>query len=61
MKAVASDALYEFHSHYYGNYFVEYGSVDTMVVDSIVARPIGLGITILGLAVYVVSLPFSLL
>jgi len=49
------------HYSYYGNGFVESGSAEAMVADALVARPIGLVSTVVGSAVYVVSLPFSLL
>lgn len=48
----------------YGSYssgFAESGSAEAMVADALVARPIGLVTTVVGSAVYVVSLPFSLL
>ena len=51
------------HVHYqhYGYWFGEPGSGEAMVADALVARPIGLVTTVVGSAVYVVSLPFSLL
>ncbi len=55
----AGDVSYEFQ--YHGSYFVESGSAEAMVADALVARPIGLVTTVVGSAVYVVSLPFSLL
>ncbi len=58
---VARDVSYEFQANYYGGYIVESGSAEAMVADVVVARPIGLVATVLGSAVYVVSLPFSLL
>jgi len=57
----ASDTSYAFHGHYHGNYYIESGSAEAMVADVIVARPIGLVASVVGSAVYVVSLPFSLL
>ena len=61
VEVFASDTTHEFHGHYHGSYFVESGSAEAMVADAIIARPVGLVTTILGSAVYVVSLPFSLL
>lgn len=48
-------------SSYYSNGFAESGSAEAMVADTLIARPIGLVTTVVGSAVYVVSLPFSLL
>ena len=45
----------------YNSTWVESGSAEAMVADVIIARPIGLVSTVVGSAVYVVSLPFSLL
>ncbi len=57
----AGGTSYYYHSGHHGYYFAESGSAEAMVADAIVARPIGLVTTIVGTAVYVVSLPFSLL
>lgn len=57
----AGDASYKYHSSHHGYHFAESGSAEAMVADVIVARPIGLVATVVGSAVYVVSLPFSLL
>ena len=61
VEVAASDASYEFHGYYHGSSFIESGSAEAMVADAIVARPIGLVATVVGSAVYVVSLPFSIL
>ncbi|MBT8125613.1 MAG: hypothetical protein KJO81_12355 [Gammaproteobacteria bacterium] len=57
----AGDVSYRYHSSYHGYHFAESGSAEAMVADVIVARPIGLVASVVGSAVYVVSLPFSLL
>jgi len=49
------------HTSYHGYSFAESGSAEAMVADVVIARPVGLVATIVGSAVYVVSLPFSLL
>ncbi|MEM7402119.1 MAG: hypothetical protein AAF304_09250 [Pseudomonadota bacterium] len=49
------------HHSYYGNGYGASGSAESMVADVVIARPIGLVTTVVGSAVYVVSLPFSLL
>ncbi len=51
------------HTHYYhyGYGIGESGSGEAMLADTLVARPVGLVTTVVGSAVYVVSLPFSLL
>lgn len=55
----------EHYSHgyhaYHGYWIGEPGSGEAMIADALVARPIGLVTTVAGSAVYVVSLPFSLL
>ncbi len=53
----SSHIHYSYHS--YG--FAESGSAEAMVADVVIARPIGLVSTVVGSAIYVVSLPFSLL
>ena len=45
------------HSYWIG----EPGSGEAMIADALIARPIGLITTVGGSAIYVVSLPFSLL
>ncbi len=60
MKVLASDSSYDHHA-YYGNGFGASGSAEAMVADVVIARPVGLVSTVVGSAVYVVSLPFSLL
>lgn len=57
----AGGTSYRYHGSYHGYYFAESGSAEAMVADVIVARPVGLVATVVGSAVYVVSLPFSLL
>ena len=57
----AGGSSYHYRGGHHGYYFAESGSAEAMVADAIIARPIGLVTTILGSAVYVVSLPFSLL
>ncbi len=47
------------YSHY--GYWLEPGSGEAMVADALIARPVGVVTTVVGSAVYVVSLPFSLL
>jgi len=60
MMVSASDSSHV-HYRYSGNGFAESGSAEAMVADALIARPIGLVTTVVGSAVYVVSLPFSLL
>lgn len=48
------------HSRH-GFWIGEPGSGEAMLVDALVARPIGLVTTVVGSTVYVISLPFSLL
>jgi uncharacterized membrane protein YoaT (DUF817 family) len=57
----AGDTKFKYRNDYHGYQFVEPGSAEAMVADALVARPIGLVTTVVGSAVYVVSLPFSLL
>ncbi|QMU61511.1 MAG: hypothetical protein GKR92_07290 [Gammaproteobacteria bacterium] len=57
----AADSSYKYRSSHHGYQFAESGSAEVMVADAIVARPIGLVATVVGSAVYVVSLPFSIL
>ena len=59
--ASASGRSNSYHSEYHGYHFVESGTAEAMVADALVARPIGLVTTVVGSAVYLVSLPFSLL
>jgi hypothetical protein len=59
--AVSASGSSHVHYSYYGNGFAESGSAEAMIADALVARPIGLVTTVVGSAVYVVSLPFSLL
>lgn len=42
---------------------VRYGdpNFSTMVIDGLIARPLGLGATVVGTAIWVVTLPFSAL
>ena len=47
--------------HHHGYWPGESGSGEAMLADTLVARPIGLVTTVVGSAVYVISLPFSLL
>lgn len=49
------------HYRYHGYGFAESGSAEAMVADVVIARPVGLVATVVGSAIYVVSLPFSLL
>jgi hypothetical protein len=57
----AGDAKFKYRNDYHGYQFVDSGSAEAMVADALVARPIGLVTTLVGSAVYIVSLPFSLL
>ena len=56
-NVLASESRHDYH----GNGLGVSGSAEAMVADVIIARPIGLATTVIGSAVYVVSLPFSLL
>jgi len=49
------------HVSLHGIALAESGSAEAMVADVVIARPVGLLATIMGSAVYVVALPFSLL
>ena len=49
------------HHNYHGYWIGESGSGEAMIADALIARPIGLVTTVAGSAVYLVSLPFSLL
>jgi len=60
-EVMASEASYKIHGHYHGSYFAESGSAEAMVADALVARPIGIVTTVVGSAVYIVALPFSIL
>lgn len=59
--AHASDRLSYSSSHHYDGFFIEPGSGEAMVLDAIVFRPIGLVTTVIGGAVFLVSLPSSAL
>ena len=56
-------AEHSYHTRYnhHGYWIGEPGSGEAMIADVLVARPVGLVATVVGSAVYVVSLPFSLL
>ena len=56
-NVLASESRHDYHENGLG----VSGSAEAMVADVIIARPIGLATTVIGSAVYVVSLPFSLL
>lgn len=49
------------HHNYHGYWIGKPGSGEAMIADALVARPVGLVTTVAGSAVYIVSLPFSLL
>ena len=52
---------YYYDDRYHRGYWIgEPGSGEAMIVDALVARPIGLITTVAGSAVYAISLPFSL-
>lgn len=57
----AGDVSHTYRSDYHAHGFVESGTAEAMVADTLVARPIGLVTTVVGSALYVISLPFSLL
>ncbi len=59
--SLTSVSASETQRSYYGNGLGVSGSAESMVADVVIARPIGLVTTVVGSAVYVVSLPFSLL
>ena len=59
-SAQADRSYHTSHPHY-GYWIGEPGSGEAMIADALVARPVGLVTTVVGSAVYVVSLPFSLL
>ena len=56
-------AEHSYHVRYihHGYWVGEPGSGEAMLADALIARPVGLVTTAVGSAVYVVSLPFSLL
>jgi len=56
----AEHSTYAHHSGH-GYRLSEPGSGEVMIADALVARPVGLVAMVVGSAVYVVSLPFSLL
>ena len=60
LSVQAERSYHSSHPHY-GYWIGEPGSGEAMIADALVARPIGLVTTVVGSAVYVVSLPFSLL
>ena len=60
MSVLASDASQR-QNVYHDNGLGVSGSAEAMVADVLIARPIGMATTVVGSAIYVVSLPFSLL
>jgi hypothetical protein len=44
-----------------GGYLEDRPSPEAMLVDGVVVRPLGLGATVVGIATWIVTLPFSLL
>ena len=61
LTSVSASESQRSHYSYHGNGLGVSGSAESMVADVVIARPIGLVTTVVGSAVYVVSLPFSLL
>ena len=59
LSTIASSANFHYSYHSYG--YFESGSAEAITADVLIARPLGLVATVVGSAVYVVSLPFSLL
>lgn len=57
----ASDELRYSAYHHNDDIFLEPGSGEAMVIDALIFRPVGLVTTVIGTAVFVVSLPFSAL
>ena len=56
-----AEEYYHGGRYHHGYWIGEPGSGEAMVADTLIARPIGLLTTVVGSAIYVISLPFSLL